>query len=192
MPADRADLERRIAAATPADTVRGVIFKATSRLVREHLGDAAARACEPGKGSRVDFLSYPVVDYLRLAWASVDALEPRLGSAGAAFQAIGDAAMRDVFATLLGRTLLSLAGDDMRQLLSQVGTGYKATVGYGERTVEWRGERNAHFVFLRDFLVPEFHCGVLAAAARALGGRDVLCQGRPTGFLDLEIDLSWG
>jgi len=99
--------------------------------------------------------------------------------------------MRDVFGTLLGRTLLSLAGDDMHRLLSQVGTGYKATVGYGERTVEWYGERNAHFVFRHDFLVPEFHCGVLAAAVKALGGRDVLAQGRPTGFLDLEIDLTW-
>ncbi|GEJ59348.1 TIGR02265 family protein [Anaeromyxobacter diazotrophicus] len=191
MPADRADLERRIAAATPQDTVRGVVFKATSKLLREHLGEVAARACDPGKGSRVDFLSYPVEDYLRLAWAGVDALEPRLGSVDAGFFAIGEAAMRDVFGTLLGRTLLSLAGDDMRQLLSQVGTGYKATVGYGERTVDWPGERSAHFVFRRDFLVPAFHCGVLAAAAKALGGRDVLAQGRPTGFLDLEVDLTW-
>jgi uncharacterized protein (TIGR02265 family) len=191
MSADRVDLERRLAAATQQDTVRGVVFNATSRVLREHLGEVAARACDPGKSSRVDFLSYPVTDYLRLAWNGADALERRLGTVGAAFFAIGDAAMRDVFGTLLGRTLLSLAGDDMRQLLSQVGTGYKATVGYGERTVEWRGDRSAHFVFLRDFLVPEFHCGVLSAAVKALGGRDIVALGRPTGFLDLEIDLTW-
>jgi uncharacterized protein (TIGR02265 family) len=191
MPADRADLARRIAAATPDDTVRGVIFKSTFKLLRDQLGETAARACDSGKSSRVDFLRYPVADYLRLAWAGVDALEPRLGSIGAAFFAIGESAMRETFATLLGRTLLSLAGDDMRLLLSQVGPGYKAVVGYGERTLEWRREGEAHFVFRRDFLVPEFHAGVLAAAVKALGATGVVAVGRATGPLDLEIDVSW-
>lgn len=192
MPADRADLERRIAAATADDTVRGVVFKATSRFIREQLGDPAARACDPARRARVEFLSYPVAEYLRLAWAGADALEQRLGSVEAGFFAFGDAAMRDVFGTLLGRTLLSLAGDDMRQLLSQVGPGYKATVGYGERTVDFPGERHAHFVFRHDFLVPEFHCGVISAAVKALGGHAVAAAGRQIGPLDFEIDVTWG
>ena len=59
MPADRRDLERRLAAATDADTSRGLNFNRLFDLVREKLGDDAARACDPQrKGSRTDFFSW--------------------------------------------------------------------------------------------------------------------------------------
>src|SRR5512141_3431474 len=90
MPADRKDLERRVAAATDADTSRGLNFNRLFDLVRDHLGDEAARAMDPQrKGSRVDFFSYPVAEYLRIAWDAADRLEQQLGGVDAVFTELG-------------------------------------------------------------------------------------------------------
>jgi uncharacterized protein (TIGR02265 family) len=191
MPADRADLERRIALATPPDTVRGVIFRATSGLVRRHLGEDAARACDPAREKRNDFFSYPIADYLRLAWAAADALERRLGSPEAVFFAIGEAAVEDLARTLFGRTVLALAAGSPRQVLEQIPGGYKATVGYGERRVTWLSPRSARVSYARDFLVPGFHRGILTAALHTTGARDVTADARVTGPLDLEVEVGW-
>ena len=191
MPADRADLERRIALATPTDTVRGVIFNATSGLVRRRLGEAAARACDPAGGRRHDFFSYPIEDYLRLAWAVADALEQPLGSVEAVFFAIGEAAVEDLAETLFGRTLLSLAAGSPRQVLEQLPGGYKATVGYGERKVTWLSPRSARMSYARDFLVPAFHRGIITAALHTTGVREVSTVTRVTGSLDLEVEVGW-
>jgi hypothetical protein len=52
MPADRSDLDRRLAECRDADTTRGLNFNRLFELVREHLGEDATRACDPeGKGS---------------------------------------------------------------------------------------------------------------------------------------------
>ena len=192
MPADRKDLEARIAAATPEDTVRGLVFNGTFSVLREYGGDQAARECDPlGTGSRTDFFSYPVVDYLNLAWAAADRLEQALGGVDAVFYKIGHRALTNVFSSMLGRTLLTIAGGDMRRLLSQAPSGYRATVSYGERTVGWPGPNQCHMEFQRDFLVPPFHCGVVSAAIEMMGGRNVKAAGRQTGFLQAEYDFAW-
>jgi uncharacterized protein (TIGR02265 family) len=192
MPTDAADLAHRLAAATAADTVRGLIFNAAFDVVRDALGPEQARAVDPQrKGSRIDFFSYPVADYLRIVFVAAEALAPKLGDADAAFRAFGSRALENVFASLLGRTILALANGDPRQLLSQVSAGYRATVAYGERTVTWPGERHARIHFRRDFLVPSFHCGVLEQALTSLGAQGAACAGRQTGFLELEIDARW-
>jgi uncharacterized protein (TIGR02265 family) len=192
MPADRQDLAARLAAATPEDTVRGLVFNGAFSVLREHGGDEAARQCDPaGTGSRTDFFSYPVTDYLDVAWNAADRLESRVGSVDAGFYKIGHRALANVLSSMLGRTLLTIAGGDIQRLLSQAPSGYKATVSYGERTVDWPGPRHAHMLFRRDFLVPPFHCGVIAAAVEMMGGRNVKATARQTGFLEAEYDISW-
>ena len=71
------------------------------------------------------------------------------------------------------------------------GGGYRATVSYGERLVSWPTEKHARFVFIRDFLVPNFHCGVLAAGAERVGGKSVKAVGRQTGPLEAVYDITW-
>lgn len=192
MPADRQDLETRLAAAVPEDTVRGLVFNGAFSVLREHGGEEAARQCDPaGTGSRTDFFSYPVTDYLNMAWNAADRLESHVGGVDAAFYKIGHRALANVLSSMLGRTLLTIAGGDIHRLLSQTPSGYKATVSYGERTVEWPDPRHAHMVFTHDFLVPPFHCGVIAAAVEMAGGRNVKAVGRKTGFLAAEYDITW-
>lgn len=193
VPTDRQDLEARLAAATPGDTVRGLIFNALFDAIEQHLGHAAAVAADPArKAIRVEFFSYPVSDFLLIAFEGADRLEEKLGSTDAAFQSFGYRAATNVFSSVLGRTLVALAGNrGVRSLLGQAPNGYKATVSYGARRVEWVDDRRARLVFERDFLVPAFHCGVLRAAIDAMGARPERVEGRQTGPLRSEYEVAW-
>lgn len=193
MPIDPKDLEARLAAATPADTARGLTFNAVFETLDEHLGAEAARACDPaGKGKRNEFLSYPVTDYLAVAWKAADALSPRLGSADDAFRAFGYRTTSGVLASTIGRTLLSMVGRaGLRGVLAQAPTAYRSMVSYGDRRLEWVAERHARFVFTRDFSRPAFHLGVFQAAADSMGVTLVTLAGRPTGLLDAVVDVAW-
>ncbi len=190
MPADRKDLERRLAAATPKDTVRGFIFECVFDVAREHGGDELARRCDPaGKGSRVDFFSYPIADFLRAAWDAADALEKTLPFDDA-LRAMGVRAGGKFLQSSIGKTLVKLVGIEPRQLMSGVPSAYKSVVSYGERTVAWVGERHARHTFKRDFLVPAYHCGVLEGALRAVGAK-ASATGKATGFLEAVYDVTW-
>jgi len=192
MPADRRDLEARIASATPADTVRGVVFNAVFATVRGRCDDQAARAVDPaGKARRLLFLSYPVADLLTAAWNAADRLEKKLGGVDEAFFEMGQHAIGDVLSSMLGRTLLTLAGNDIQRMLSQVGNGYRGTASYGERTATWLGARRCKMTFRREFLVAPYHCGVFATGIKMMGGANVSVQGRQTALLDSEYDIAW-
>lgn len=192
MPADPKDLETRIAAASPSDTSRGLNYNAAFRLVREMLGEQAVKECDPlGKGSRIDFLSYPIAEYLRLAWAVVDRLERSLGGVEAAFFRLGERTIEDHLGSVLGRTMYAIAGRDVRRMLTNLPWSYRATVSYGERRVEWLEEKRVRVVFRRDFLVPAFHCGVIQSGIGRVGAVNPRVTGRPMGFLDAEYEVVW-
>jgi uncharacterized protein (TIGR02265 family) len=192
VPADPRDLERRVGAATDADTSRGMNFNALFALVRDHLGDAAARACDPeGKGARVDFVSYPVASYLRIAWAAADWLEPALGSVDAVWTELGHRTISSFLGSTIGRTVFALAGRDPRKIVGAGPTGYRAAVSYGDRTVEWLGERHARLVFRRDFMPAAFHAGVIRGAIVPTDARSPTVEGREVAFLESEFHVSW-
>jgi uncharacterized protein (TIGR02265 family) len=189
--ADRQDLERRLSAATPSDTVRGIVFNAVFDVAREGAGDEAARRCDPArKGSRVDFFSYPVAEFLRITWNVADVLARDLPF-DETLRRIGLKAGGGVLGSPLGKTLATIAGMDPRRLMAQTPAGYRATVSYGERIVEWVSERHVRHTFRRDFLVPSFHCGVFVGALQAIGARGARAEGRQTGFLEAVYDVTW-
>jgi len=192
VPACREDLRKRIAAATPEDTVRGLSFNGIFAAVREHCGDETARATDSrGKGSRTAFVSYPVADFLTVAWNAADALEGAYGTVDSVFYEMGRRGALAVFDSLWGRTLLSLAGGHAHGLATQVGPGYRGAVSYGERNLEWVGPRHCRITFRHDFLVPQYHCGVLATALEFQGVRNIRVEGRQTGLLDAEYEAWW-
>ncbi len=192
MPADRKDLALRIAATTPADTSRGLNFNRLFGLVRDRLGKEAARACDPeGKGSRIDFFSYPVSDYLRIAWDAADRLERTLGSVDAFWEELGRRTVTGFLSSALGRTLFAIAGRDPRRLISAGPSGYRSAVSYGERTVKWLGERHARLEFRRDFMVPAFHRAVILTALESSDARTPKVEARALGLLDSDYDITW-
>lgn len=186
------DLDARLAAATPRDTVRGVIFNAAFSLVEDLAGKPSAAECDPtGKGHRNEFFSYGVAEYLRLAWAAADRLAGRLGCRERVFWELGDRAARRWLASPLGVTFLAFAGRDPRRLLTNAASGYRLVVSYGTRTTEWIEERHARLRFQHDFLVPPFHCGVITAALEEASRIRVRAEGRQVGFLEAEYDVTW-
>jgi uncharacterized protein (TIGR02265 family) len=192
MPTDRNDLSRRLAECKDADTSRGLNFNRLFDLVRENLGEDAARACDPaGKGTRVDFFSYPVADYLRIAWDAADRLEPKLGSVDAVFAELGRLTVTGFLSSVLGRTIYAMAGRDPRRFVAAGPSGYRSAVSYGERTVEWRGEKAARMVFKRDFMPPAFHRAVILAALEASEAKNGKVEACATGLLDSEYAITW-
>lgn len=192
MPADADDLQRRIAAATPRDTVRGLAFNATFALVRELAGASAAARTDPaGTAKRHELFSYPVADYLRVAWAAVSLLEARLGSRDRAFWEIGSRCAMRWFASPLGRVMSAISGGDARRGLTSAPAAYRNVVSYGVRKVEWLAERHARVSFERDFLLPAFHCGALTRALLDVAGVQARAEVHEAEFLRAVIDLGW-
>jgi uncharacterized protein (TIGR02265 family) len=193
MPTDRKALEARLAAVGPTDTARGLVFNALFDTLEEHLGPAAAKACDPsGKGHRAEFISYPVRDALQIAFRGADQLERVVGSVEHAFRAFGYRTTTNLFASRLGATLLAMvARGGLREILGQTATAYRSVVSYGERELEWLGARHLRMRCRHDYLPPEFHLGVLEAAADSKGVQIVVLQGKATGLLDAVFELAW-
>jgi uncharacterized protein (TIGR02265 family) len=193
MTIDRKDLDARLAAATPEDTTRGLAFNALFDALEEHLGKDVAVALDPEhKGRRVEFFSYPITDFLRISFEGAEKVGRKLGSPDAAFRAFGYRTLAHVFGSKMGATMLALAGrNGLRALLGQAVTGYRAMVSYGERKLEWMGERHARITFERDFLVPAYHCGVFLAAVDSVGAKPERVEGRQTGPLSATYEIVW-
>ena len=192
MPADRLDLQQRLAATTPKDTVRGLIFNSLLSLLSERLGEEAARACDPARSaSRVDFFSYPAADLLQLVWNAADRLEAQLGGPEQAFFQFGHRAVKRLLDSALGKTLLTIAAGSPRKLMSQVPASYRTTVSYGERTVEWLGDRSCRIAYRRDLFPVPYHRGLLVAGLETTGARNPRVEGRQTGPLDLVVEVAW-
>jgi uncharacterized protein (TIGR02265 family) len=192
MPADPADLARRLALTTPADTARGLTFNAMFDVIRERGGEAAAKACDPGgTARRIEFFAFPVADFLRCAWCAAERLEGQLGGWEAVFREFGRRTTTGVLASVVGRTLTTISGRSPRQLLQNAPAGYRTTVSYGDRRVTFPAETHAVFAFTGDFMHPAYHAGVLGAAAEAVGGAEVASTWRQTGPLDAVIEVRW-
>lgn len=187
------DLAARLALATHEDTVRGLFFNGVVGAVRALGGDAAVEHCLTAGGERkfVDFFSYPVASFLRLAYAAAQVMGPRYGGFEGALRRMGAQATTDFLSSAAGKTLLLLASDSPRRLLGNLHSGYRAAVSYGERNVSWTGDTSGVFTMKRDFMPPPYHEGTLQAVIEVVGGKQVRVEGRQTGLLDTEYSLSW-
>lgn len=192
-PALEPDLSLRLAAATPADTVRGMIFNGVGQAVESVAGTSAAQGLLAGRKSAkwVDFFSYSITDYLELAWAAADVLAPKVGGRDAAFFKLGHHAATSFLVSPVGRTLITLAGLDPRRMLSNISTAYRMCVSYGERKLVWTGPTEGRVEFRRDFLTAAFHCGAMQAAMEQAGGKDVKVTGTRLGPLDVDYVVRW-
>jgi hypothetical protein len=80
MATDRSAFAALKAAATEADTLRGLNYTTLFDFARAELGPKSPREVDPlGKGERVEFFTYPVSVYLDAVWTVVERLAPRLG-----------------------------------------------------------------------------------------------------------------
>jgi len=190
---DELDLAQRLAHATAKDTCKGMFFNgvllATERLVS--VDARKALFAKAGGKKFVDFFNYPITDFLPLAFGAVELLLPKEGGWEAGFRRLGRQATDDFLGTAVGKTLLLLANDDARRLMSSLPSGYKTAVSYGERQVIWGGPKACTFKMRRDFMPHPYHEGVVEQVLQAVGANDVKVGGRRVGQLDTDYDVSW-
>jgi uncharacterized protein (TIGR02265 family) len=188
-----AEFEERAAQTTPADRCRGLFYNAALRAIHELAGPEAAQRCLEASGERraVDFLNYPVTGFQRLCVQAIEVAEPRLGSAEAVLQLLGKQAVDDFLASAAGKTLLMLANTDPKRMISNLPSGFRACVTYGERSVVWQGPKQCTFTMKRDYMPHPYHEGVLSTVLLALGAKNVKVKGRRTGTVDADYEMSW-
>lgn len=192
MATDRSTLAKLKAAATPQDTSRGLNYTTLFEFARKELGPSAPREVDPqGKGSRVDFFSYPITEYLDAAWNIGERLAPKYGSLDAVFFQLGRYTAEGFLASVLGKTIFAMAGRDPRKVVAAGPGAFKSAVSYGDRSLEFTGEKSARYTFRRDFMPHPFHRGVILAALAATDARNPRAEAREAEFMTTIYEISW-
>lgn len=186
------ELERRLALATPSDTMRGFFFNGALEAVRE-LGDEAVRRCleAGGETSFTSFFRYPVTAYLRVIYTAAWLLQEKRGGFEAAMRHVGYMAAPPYLSSAVGRALLMVNQKSPRLLISSLPTAYRAATSYGECAVHWTGPRSGLLLTRHDFMLHLIHQGALLALFDAMDIRNVQVSGRQVGALDNELTFSW-
>ena len=188
------ELQRRLALATPVDTVRGMSFHTTLDVLRADLGeDAVARCLEPlNDKSYKSFFTYPVSEYLRLQYTAAWLLSEKQGGFDNAVRRMASGIAPGFLGSVVGKAFMLLAKEGPKQLLTNIPVAYRAASSFGEATVHWTGPRSGVLTTKRDFLLYLNHEGGLMGLFRTLGIHDGRVSGRQIGPLDNEVTFSWG
>ena len=186
-------LEQLLALASPTDTCRGLFFNGVLDAARALGGEELRAMCFRAVGERkfVDFFSYPVTDFLRAVFLASETLGPTLGGVESVMHQLGRRGTGDFLCSTVGKTMLALAGTDPYRLLSTVPSGCRASLSYGERSVERLGERHARLMARRDFLPLSYNEGLLTAALEQSSAREIRVQGHRRAPLDVDYEVRW-
>ena len=191
------EYERRIPYAASKDTVRGLFFNGVFSAVKTVGNEQSMRQCfvllDDERFTRrfVDFSSYPVADFLRLASAATQVLAPQVGGLAEAQRRIGLQSIRDFFSSMAGKTLLLLSGNSPQRALSNLPAGYSTSVSYGSRQVTILGDTSARVSFRSDLMPPLHTEGVLLGILHAVQAKNPQVRTQPNGLLDCDYELSW-
>lgn len=186
-------LEQLLTLATPADTCRGMFFNGLLDAVLELGGEEVRRKCFVAAGEKrfVDFFSYPVADLLKAVFTAAELLGPAHGGRDAVLHLLGRRATEDFLRSTVGKTMLALAGNDPQRLLGSFPNSFRASLSYGERTVERLGEKEARMKARRDFMPLEYTVGVLTAAMEYSTAQGLVVEGHRLAPLDVDYHFRW-
>ena len=186
-------LEQLLTLVTPEDTCRGMFFNGLLDAVESLGGEEIRRRCLVAAGDKrfVDFFSYPAGDFLKAVFLATEALGPKLGGEATVLRQLGRRGTQDFLSSTVGRTIIALAGNEPHRLLASFPKAYRASLSYGERSVERLGDTHARLTARRDFLPVEYNEGVLTAAMEQSAVSDLVVRGRRLAPLDAEYDVRW-
>jgi uncharacterized protein (TIGR02265 family) len=190
----KAHVERNMRLATPRDTARGMFFNGVLDVVRNLGGETVAQRCRgaTGESKHLDFFNYPVTTFLMLCLAAADEVGSQLGGCAETLRLIGEQSAKDFLSSTAGKTLLLLAGHDVKRILKQVPSAYATAVSYGTRTMRCAHyEKSGHFVIHHDFLPQAYHEGILRGVLLTAGVRNPRVKGYTTGQLNSEYEFFW-
>ena len=186
-------LEHLLSLATPADTARGMFFNGLLDATRALGGEEARTKCLAAAGDRkfVDFRSYPVADLLRAIYTAADTLGPKLGGREAVLHRLGRRATEDFLHSTVGKTMMALAGTNPHRLIENFPNACRASLSYGERSVEKLGDKHVRMMARRDFLPMLYIEGILTAVVEQAPVQNLGVRGHRISPLDVDYDISW-
>ncbi|WNG38925.1 TIGR02265 family protein [Archangium minus] len=187
------DCEMRLVHVGAQDTVRGTFLNGTLQAIRTLGGEPLEKECLAACGHErfVEGFSYSISVHLRMISTAMPELMVRCGSSERVLRYFGRRAAMDFLASPAGRMMLTLAKRDPKQLLSSLPSAYKASVSYGEKSIEWTGPKSGRVVLKREFLPHAFHAGMVELLLEVVGASRAKVFGRQTGRLDSVCEFSW-
>ncbi|WP_157758393.1 DUF2378 family protein [Cystobacter fuscus] len=182
-----------MALAHPTDTCRGMFFNGLLDAARSLGGEPLRARCLAAAGERkfVDFFSYPIADFLRSVFLAAEVLGPTHGGTEAVLHLLGRRATTDFAQSTVGKTLLALAGHDPGRVLAAIPNGCRASLSYGERSLEILEEGHARLLARRDFMPLQYNEGMITAAIELSSARDIQVRGERRGVLDVDYEVRW-
>lgn len=192
-PGSDEDLEQRLAMASPSDTARGMFLRATLDVVRALGDEEAVRCCQRASGEEelVDFFIYPVSANLRMVFAAARMLAIHCGGFDEALRQLGYRAGECFLASAAGLTLQFLARGDVKRLIGNLPSAYRAAVSFGTRSVLWTGPTCGQFIMRREFMPYPFHEGLLLGVMGKANARGARVRGYQLSTLESAYDVSW-
>jgi uncharacterized protein (TIGR02265 family) len=189
------ELEQRLAALLPEDTVRGLFFRSVGEALLELKGPELVAECFAESGERhfVDFFAYPAGDFLRLLRRAAGLLGEGVGDFEVALRRLGLLGTTAFLASQASYAVkLVISGGTPRRVLENLPMTYGMTTPMGGPcTVVTTGPTSGRITLGRDLLPRPFMEGSLEAYFRKGGAQGLRILGRLTGPLSSEYELAW-
>jgi uncharacterized protein (TIGR02265 family) len=194
MPQDRGDLEKRLAAATPKDVVKGSLINGVCATI-ERLAPDDPRQRELVKRYRkplwMEFTDHPVAEFLNVASEAADLVEARYGTPAKSLQAIGAGAARAFLESVVGRLAVRMvSGKQPIDILSYGPAVYAPTTSYGKRWFTRVSDREGIFHARQEFMPPDYHLGVLPTGVQ-INHHAVKIEAKVLNLLDADYVVTW-
>lgn len=189
------ELELRLMAVGPGDTVLGMLFNSVLEAVRALRGAEAMEECleECLRGHPfVDFFTYPAEDFLRMLRRAAQAMVGAGGDFDESMRMLGHLGTAAFLRSPAGRAMDVLISGTPRRVVEHLATSYRVTTPTGGAlSVVWWGLTGARVLFSHDVLPRSYVEGSLEAQLKKAGARGVRISGRMLGPLASEYELSW-
>ena len=189
------DVEHRLALATAQDTIRGMHFRSVKDAMLALKGPAAMEECLSecgGVRTFVDLFSYPAGDFLRMARRAAWMIEGTAGGFEQAMRMLGYMGTAVFLGSQVGKAMQVLISGTPKRVIEYLPLAYKVTTpGGGACSVAFPDLTTGIVTFERDFLPRPYVEGSLEAHLKQAGARSARINGRMTGPLSCEYELTW-
>ncbi|REG33391.1 uncharacterized protein (TIGR02265 family) [Archangium gephyra] len=187
------ELELRLKLIPPGDTVRGYFFNCALEQVRLQGDEEALRRCVEASGleSPTAFFKYPMSALLRLLYHVAWALNDSRGGFEASLRLLGQWTAKEFLRGSVGRTMLLLAGRNLKRLADYLPTAYGTGWEHGWGEVMWTGSGQC-LVSIHGNVVPyPYFEGVFLEVFQAAGATNLKVRGWQLGTAHTRYSLSW-
>jgi uncharacterized protein (TIGR02265 family) len=185
------DLDHFLKRCPATATTRGTFFVHVIDHLRAKLGQIPADIDPTLVRRRLPFGSYPLTDFMRLAYEAAVRLYP-LQSSSEALRRVGWMSYPSFASTMAGRVVLFAFGRTIEDVIRASSKAYGVGLSGAKVRATRIGDR--HWVYeLRDVhsFVDTYHYGVLEGAVIAHGFRAEIGLRRGSRHCDADFDLHW-